>query len=88
MYEVPTSLYPTDIQLYLHHLFYFFNFLFFIGVWLINNVVIVSSEQPRDSAVHTHVSILPPNPLPSRLPHSTELYLHHIVLPAKLHWCL
>ena len=89
MYEAPTSLYPTDIQLYLHHIFFiFFNFLFCTELWLINNVVIVSSEHPRDSAIHTHVSIPPPNPLLSRLPHSTELYLHHLVLPAKLHWCL
>ena len=34
----------------------------------INNVVIVSSEQQRDSAIHIYVSILPQTPLPSRLP--------------------
>ena len=39
---------------------------------LINNVVIVSGEQQKDSAIHTHVSILPPTPLPSRLPQSIE----------------
>ena len=33
--------------------------------------MIVSGGQ-RDSAVHTHVSILPQIPLPSRLPHNTE----------------
>ena len=38
----------------------------------INNVVIVSSEQQRDSAIHIYVSILPQTPLPSRLPHNTE----------------
>ena len=38
----------------------------------INNVVIVSSEQQRDSAIHIHVSILLQTPLPSRLPHNTE----------------
>ena len=38
----------------------------------INNVVIVSTEQWRDSAIHIHVSILPPNPLLSRLLHDIE----------------
>ena len=37
-----------------------------------NNVVIVSGEQRRDSAIHIHVSVLPQTPLPSRLPHNTE----------------
>ena len=66
-------------------IFIFFNFLFCIGVWPINNVVIVSDELQRDSAmypcIHTyscihvwdsHVSILPRSPLPSRLPHNFE----------------
>ena len=39
----------------------FFNFLFCIGVQLINNAVMVSGEWQRDSAVPIHVSILPPN---------------------------
>ena len=43
--------------------FFSLNFLFCIGVWLINNVVIVSDEQQRDSAV------LPKPSLPSKLPH-------------------
>ena len=48
-------------------------FLFCIGVELIaNNVVIVSGEQWRDSAIHIHVSIFLPNPLPSRLPDNME----------------
>ena len=38
-----------------------------------SNVVVVSSEQQRDSAIHIHVSILPKTSLPSRLPHNTEL---------------
>ena len=38
----------------------------------INNVVIVSGEQGRDSAIQIHVSILPPTPIPSRLPHNIE----------------
>ena len=31
------------------------NSLFFIGAWPINNVVVVSGEQQRDSAIHIHV---------------------------------
>ena len=33
----------------------------------INNVVIVSGGQQRDSVIHIHVSILPQTPLSSRL---------------------
>ena len=33
---------------------------------------VISGEQWRDSAIYTHVSILPQTPLPSRLPHNTE----------------
>ena len=43
-----------------------------IGVQLINNVVIVSVAQQSNSAIHTHVSILPQAPLPSRLPYNIE----------------
>ena len=50
----------------------FLNFLFCIRVQLINNVVTVSSEQRRDSAIHTHVSILAQTPLPSRLPYNIK----------------
>ena len=38
---------------------------------LINNAVIVSGEQQRDSAIHIYGSILP-HPFPSRLPHNIE----------------
>ena len=56
-----------------HFLFIYISELFvFIGVELINNVVIVSGEQGRDLVIHIHVSILPQTPLPSRLPHNTE----------------
>ena len=34
------------------------HFLFCTGVAMINQVVVVSGEQRRDSATHTHVSIL------------------------------
>ena len=36
----------------------FLNFLFYIGVYLINNVAIVSGMQQSDSVMHIHVSIL------------------------------
>ena len=51
---------------------FFLNFLLCIRVWPINNVVIVSGEQQRDSAIHIHISILPKTHLPSRLPHNVE----------------
>ena len=38
--------------------FSFFNFLFYIGVQLINNVVLVSGLQSGDSVIHIHVSVL------------------------------
>ena len=41
--------------------------IFSVGVQPMNNVVIASGEQQRDSAIHTHASILPQTPLPSRL---------------------
>ena len=53
-------------------LLFFKTFLFCIGVYLINNVVIISGEQQRKSAIHIHISILPQTPLPSRLPHIIE----------------
>ena len=49
-----------------------FTLSFCIWVQLINNVVVVSDEQQRDSDIHVPVSILPPNPLPSRLAHNVE----------------
>ena len=46
-----------------------FNFLFCTGVQLINNAVIISGGQQRDSAIRIPVSILPPQTsLPSSLP--------------------
>ena len=39
-------------------------FLFYIGVEPINNVVVVSGEQQKDSAMRIHVSILPANSSP------------------------
>ena len=34
--------------------------------------MIISGGQQSDSAIHTHVSIFPQTPLPSRLPNNTE----------------
>ena len=50
----------------------FLNLLFCIGVFPVNNAVIVPGEQRRDSAIHIHISTLPQTPLPSRLPHNIE----------------
>ena len=52
--------------------FFFFIFVFYIRVWPVNNVVIVSGGQQSNSAIHIHVSIFPQIPLPSRLPHNIE----------------
>ena len=41
---------------------YFLNFLFCIGVYPINNIVMVSGEQQRDPAMYKHVTILPQLP--------------------------
>jgi len=56
----------------LSFIYFILNFLFCIGVQLINSVVIVSGKQWKDSVTHTHVSILPQTPLPSRLPQNIE----------------
>ena len=50
---------------------FFFNFLISY-LSMANNVVIVSSAEQRDSAIHMYLSILPQTTLPSRLPHNTE----------------
>ena len=55
----------------LEDLLYLFASLFIL-YWAINNDVIVSGEQQRDSRIHTHVCILPQTPLSSRLLHSIE----------------
>ena len=41
--------------------------------WPVNNIVIISGGQQRDSAIHICVSILPQTPLPPRLALNTEL---------------
>ena len=50
----------------------FFPFSFLLGYsQLTNNVVIVSGEQRRDSAIHNTCVHSPPNPVASRLLHNT-----------------
>ena len=50
----------------------FLNFLFSIGVQLIDNVVIVPGEEQRDSGLHIHIPTLPQTRLPSGLRHNPE----------------
>ena len=52
--------------------FLFFKFLFYIGVYLIYNVVLVSGIQQSDSVLHIHMSILFQILFPYRLLQSTE----------------
>ena len=74
-----------DIHTHTHTHTYIYNFLCYIGVQLINNVVIVSGAQQRDSAIHIHVSILFQTPLPPRLPHNIkQSSLYYIVGPCWL----
>ena len=53
------SLLSQNIQFFIY--VHFFNFQLFILYWCIaiNNVVVVSGEQWRDSAIYLYVSILP-----------------------------
>ena len=53
--------FSTIISFFRFHLFFpqTLNFLFCIRVYPVNNVVVVSGEQRRDSAIHIHVSIFP-----------------------------
>ena len=66
-------LYSKVTQLYIdmYILFQTLNFLFCIG-YSLNNGVVVSGEQWRDSAVHVHVSILPQTLPPPTLAHNFE----------------
>jgi len=75
----------THTHTHTHIYIYIYNFLCYIGVQLINNVVIVSGAQQRDSAIHIHISILFQTPLPPRLPHNIEQSsLYYIVGPCWL----
>ena len=60
------------IYTHIHIHTYWTHFLFYIGAWSSNNVVIVPGEQQRDSAILIHVSILPQTPVPSRLRHNVD----------------
>ena len=60
-------------------------FLFYIGVQLINNVVLVSGIQQSDSLIHIHVSVLFQILFPFRLLQCTEKsFLCYIVGPCWL----
>ena len=59
-----------------------FTFYFVLEYKPANNVVRVSGEQWRDSAIFIHVSILPQTPLPSRLPHNIEQF--HVLYSRSL----
>ena len=50
----------------------FLNFLFYIGVYPINDIVIVLGGQQRDSFIH--ISILLQTLLPPKLPRNTEQF--------------
>ena len=54
-YLIPSYDYSEVILSFLVTLF-LLNFLFGIGIWLINNVVIASGGQQRYSAIHIYVS--------------------------------
>ena len=64
---------------------FFTNFLFYLWVWPINNVVIISGEKQRNSATHIQVCILPQTPFPSRLPYNIEqISMCYTVSPYRL----
>ena len=50
---------PNIVHTFLFSIQHFFNFLFCMGVYPINNVVTLSDEQQRDPAIHTYIHILP-----------------------------
>ena len=52
--------------------FYFKKIVFYIGIYLINNVVLVPGIQQSDSVIHIHVSILFQSLSPFRLLQSIE----------------
>ena len=60
------------------------NFLFCIGVQPINNVMIVSGVQQRDSAIHIHISVLPQN-CPPILAAIEQSSLCYTVGPCRKH---
>ena len=70
--HVSTTILHILFLLFLKNFFYM---IYNISIQSINNVLIVSGGQQRDSAIHTHVSVLPQNPLPSRLP---QLFLNRL----------
>ena len=82
------------IPQWLSSYFLFFQTFYFVLDYsrLTNNIVIVSGEQWRDSAIHIHVSIFPQTPLTSRLPHNIEqssiCYIVGPCYPFKIQQCV
>ena len=72
----------------------FLTFYFVLGYSLLtNNIVIVLSEQQRNSAIHIHVSVLPQVPLPARLPQNIEqssmcYTVGHVGYSSKIQQCV
>ena len=66
-----TAAFATGFCFFLYSNFKLFYFVLGYNQ-LTNNVMIVSGEQRRDTAIHKHVFILPQTPLLSRLPPNTE----------------
>ena len=64
--------YTNLTKMFFPFYFYFFNFLFYIGVQLINNVVLSSGVQQSDSIICIHESILFQILFPFRLLHNIE----------------
>ena len=59
-------------MLFFMFIYFLLDFLFCIGVWPNNNVMIASGGQQRDSGIHIYIRIiLLQTPLPPRLPHVT-----------------
>ena len=56
--KLPVSELETFLQL-VSVVMFFLNFKFYIGVYTINNVAVVSGTQQRASTIHIHVPILP-----------------------------
>ena len=69
---VGSGLVPSSSCSEYHWFILFLNFLFYIGVLLINNVVLVSGVQQSDSVIHIHVAILFQILIPCRLLHNSE----------------
>ena len=71
---------PLSSHLILPH--FFLNYLFYVGVELINSAVIVSAAQQNTPAMHVYVSTLPSNSLPSSCQHNIDR------VPTYIQWSI